>query len=346
MEYAQERNIFWDAIKGLAILLVLLGHSIQNCCSLVGGVCFNNPLYRVIYSFHMPLFMIICGFFFCYTVSRNSVISVIKKKVISILVPIVTFAVIWFPILYSGPFSFLKVAHFIFSSLTILWFLCQILLCMATVLYVRFLLKDNCLVYILICMLTMFLPNIGGLERYSFMLPMFVLGYWLNKYKWEPFILSRYKLHTFVICLLLYVVLILVYDNDSFIYTSKTYLFGVNPPWKQLAINLYRIFIGIVGSLLILSGGKIIYCLSFEKSRWRLIWTGFAFLGYFSLGIYCFQTLFWYFYPLIPHIGSISASHFILSIILGTILSLIICTAFSFICSKNKFTRLLLLGNR
>lgn len=53
-----ERNVLLDVLKGFAIFLVVMGHAIQY-----NQVDFDtNPLFRFIYSFHMPLFMFVSGF--------------------------------------------------------------------------------------------------------------------------------------------------------------------------------------------------------------------------------------------------------------------------------------------
>lgn len=48
-----QRNQRIDVIRGMAIMLVVLGHS---------GV--SEPLFQWIYSFHMPLFFFVSGIFF------------------------------------------------------------------------------------------------------------------------------------------------------------------------------------------------------------------------------------------------------------------------------------------
>ena len=49
----------WDFLRGIAIFLVLLGHSIQW----IDPEWQHNRLFEGIYSFHMPLFMFISGYF-------------------------------------------------------------------------------------------------------------------------------------------------------------------------------------------------------------------------------------------------------------------------------------------
>ena len=51
-----ERNYGFDNVKGILIFCVVLGHLLE--C--VGGYL---PLYRMIYLFHMPVFMFVSGFF-------------------------------------------------------------------------------------------------------------------------------------------------------------------------------------------------------------------------------------------------------------------------------------------
>ena len=59
------RNQCVDGLKGFAILLVVLGHCVQYG---LGEVNFNNenyfeyPIFKFIYSFHMPLFMLVSGY--------------------------------------------------------------------------------------------------------------------------------------------------------------------------------------------------------------------------------------------------------------------------------------------
>ena len=48
-----------DIIKGFAILLVLWGHAIQNLAQ--GDIYYSDPFFRLIYSFHMPLFALVNG---------------------------------------------------------------------------------------------------------------------------------------------------------------------------------------------------------------------------------------------------------------------------------------------
>ena len=48
------RNTYWDTVKGILIVLVVIGHT---------GTMMGDRWLSVIYSFHMPLFMFVSGFF-------------------------------------------------------------------------------------------------------------------------------------------------------------------------------------------------------------------------------------------------------------------------------------------
>ncbi|MGG3307313.1 acyltransferase family protein [Paenibacillus lautus] len=77
-----DKRIDWiDVLKGLAIILVVLGHS---------------PALHVrtyIFSFHMPLFFFISGYLFS-IIKYDNMFQFIKRKSLTILVPYVAFALI------------------------------------------------------------------------------------------------------------------------------------------------------------------------------------------------------------------------------------------------------------
>lgn len=61
----QLRDKSYDILKGMLILIVVLGHSCQlqyNPQDLFG--LWHDDLFNAIYSFHMPLFIMLSGYFF------------------------------------------------------------------------------------------------------------------------------------------------------------------------------------------------------------------------------------------------------------------------------------------
>lgn len=72
----KSRNEYIDIAKGIAIFLVVWGHVIKY--TLPTG----NDIYNLIYSFHMPVFFCISGYFANNTFLRESAIVFFLKKVI------------------------------------------------------------------------------------------------------------------------------------------------------------------------------------------------------------------------------------------------------------------------
>lgn len=67
MDNKVSRLLWADSLKGLLMILVILGHAIQVY---MPEACFHNHVWNLIYSFHMPAFMAVSGYF-AYRVHRN-----------------------------------------------------------------------------------------------------------------------------------------------------------------------------------------------------------------------------------------------------------------------------------
>lgn len=61
-QHAGKRLLWLDALKGILILLVVLGHAVQCAHRELGQEFTSDGLWRLIYSFHMPAFMAASGF--------------------------------------------------------------------------------------------------------------------------------------------------------------------------------------------------------------------------------------------------------------------------------------------
>lgn len=95
---APVRNGYLDFVKGIAIILVALGHSVQ-CGSgeaFRGGALFyEDSLFRFIYAFHMPLFMLVSGYVFCWSLGRRSFRETARKQFRSLVVPCVCWTLLY-----------------------------------------------------------------------------------------------------------------------------------------------------------------------------------------------------------------------------------------------------------
>ena len=58
---AQKRNIWLDNVKGFLIVCVVAGHFLESGIDYHSSMC--KSLFLFIYSFHMPLFVFVSGYF-------------------------------------------------------------------------------------------------------------------------------------------------------------------------------------------------------------------------------------------------------------------------------------------
>jgi len=95
-----KRNRSMDIAKAIGIILVVLGHS-------------NSPVTKIIYLFHMALFFFISGYFYKDNYTKEP-IKFIKKKILGLYVPFVSFSVIF--ILFHNLFIYLQFYNSIFAG--------------------------------------------------------------------------------------------------------------------------------------------------------------------------------------------------------------------------------------
>lgn len=75
---SKSRNIYFDILKGIAIILVAYGHVLQT----FNSNWESSIIGKTIYAFHMPLFMLISGYFFYPSVKKTDYNHFIKKRFI------------------------------------------------------------------------------------------------------------------------------------------------------------------------------------------------------------------------------------------------------------------------
>ena len=72
-----KRIEYIDFIKGICIFIVVWGHSIQNMGD--GNDFWTNPVHEFICSFHMPIFMLVSGFFFSKSIGKPLIPNVTRR---------------------------------------------------------------------------------------------------------------------------------------------------------------------------------------------------------------------------------------------------------------------------
>ena len=88
----EQRDNSLDFIKGVIIFLVIWGHMLQKTNqSMVYDSIWDNPIYKVIYAFHMPLFMSISGYLTFHSLKRRRGREFIKHR----LLPMIQTVIAW-----------------------------------------------------------------------------------------------------------------------------------------------------------------------------------------------------------------------------------------------------------
>ncbi|MBR6623063.1 MAG: acyltransferase family protein [Ruminococcus sp.] len=92
-----------DFIKGIAIILVIIGHVISQVWNSDPAVYENAFLFRLCYSFHMPLFVFVSGWICCVTMKTD--IHWLIKRIRRIALPYIIMTVFVFFLLRRNSIS-------------------------------------------------------------------------------------------------------------------------------------------------------------------------------------------------------------------------------------------------
>jgi len=85
----QERSDFLDFVKGVLMVLVLLGHQLQFWWHKGDAAMWSDGVFKAIYMFHMPLFMGVSGYIAAGAFRRRSLVPGTWRRFNQIIVPIV-----------------------------------------------------------------------------------------------------------------------------------------------------------------------------------------------------------------------------------------------------------------
>lgn len=80
-----KRYPYVDAMKALAIILVVLGHVLAGCKTETLGWD-DMIVWKFIYSFHMPLFMFVSGFV-CFNPLKKYSLRKVMERALSYMIP-------------------------------------------------------------------------------------------------------------------------------------------------------------------------------------------------------------------------------------------------------------------
>lgn len=340
----KNRNQHLDLLKGIAITLVILGHCIQFGSGSEfynKSLFYDNLIFKLIYSFHMPLFSLISGYFLFPTVRKYTFFTLTKRRFQQLLLPVFIVFFIYYSligILHRNDFSLGDYLFWYFSSCYhFLWFLWITFFISIFMSFVCRYLNDNIFIYLLFIVLIFIIPDNYIPATYKFVYPYFLLGYFFHKYNISKHTLWL-KCHSFwnsFIILIIYFVLFHFYTQKSYVYTTGMYILSDFP--SQLFIDLYRFLIGFIGSLYLII---LIQKIPTEKLSHR-IFLPLTCLGKYSSFVYMFQQ---FMVSYILQRVTPGISHNYLCNFLELLIIMLTASFFIWIFSRSKLTARFLLG--
>jgi fucose 4-O-acetylase-like acetyltransferase len=234
-----KRLEFVDALKGFAIFLVIWGHVIMQ----LGG--YPNFTYSIIYSFHMPLFFILSGFFFKSSL-KLSIKDFFSKKSFQLLYTWFFWCIV-LGIYYAVGHHLENTTHLQKVILVFnrwFWFLRDLWLSYVITYICYKILKKGYLVAIFGIFFVLLAPF---LMIQSFYFPLFLLGILLK----DNYSLILKHLNKFLFISFFIFVFCLFFWKDQYLlafpslFSNKTFSYD----FPNLYLSLFRWTIGISGSI-------------------------------------------------------------------------------------------------
>jgi len=200
----KERDVYWDSLKGVLIILVVLGHVLQ-----VGDSRLTITTISWIYSFHMPLFVFVSGYF------SNPDSPSYNKGCFRIIETYVCVQLIRC-ILEDG----LNIHSLLIPKMA-LWYLLSLFLWKCLLAWCPLKIRENKKALIITSIILSFVGGIFPLgtimscSRTFCFLPFFILGYCLRGYDYKRLIDYLNPLYASLLLLVAWVVF--YYANKNFI---------------------------------------------------------------------------------------------------------------------------------
>ncbi len=297
-----KRELLPDVLRGFAILLVVLGHCIQEGSGeqySAQALYFYDKLYQWIYSFHMPLFMMVSGYLTWNSMKKGKTgqerWQLLRRRTIALLAPIFLWTLVDCvrTMIIHAMNGMEQPQNLLFwyvnNALNNLWFLWAVFWCFLVAFIVHYYCRDSIVLYAVGFLVMFAIPDGLGLGAYKYMLPYFLVAFyghgWIEKNGDNMF--SKPKPWWIIICGLCFAGLFVFYDENSMIYLSGYKLVGKDV-LRQLGIDLYRALIGFIGSAFFILIWQYIVC-ALPDAKDNMVLRLLALLGKESMGIYIFS---------------------------------------------------------
>lgn len=276
-----ERIKYLDVLKFFAIYLVVLGHTIQFMTGSDNSFK-EDILFNIIYTFHMPLFAFISGYFSISGLNK-SFNSFLYRRSIQLLLPVFSWSIVYviYIILVERPAHYMGIVKSCF--LYHLWFLKCIWIC-NIVLYLIFKyikeFKKALWLFIITCLLLCVDKDLGNMYWISFLLPIYGVGFVVHRKNYN------FNKYISIIALVIYIILFQFWKVDYLIYfTPIKFINSGAIDIDNIGVTVLRWLIGLSFIIFIYNISKSIFPLIKEKIQNIL-----SNIGQRTLGIYIIQT--------------------------------------------------------
>lgn len=185
----QKHRLLWaDSQKGWLILLVILGHAIQT---VMPADCNSDHVWNLIYSFHMPAFMAVSGWFAFRPGQGGGYGNTMKRRCWQLLVPYVAWSLILFALM--GDYRAGQLANIVLRPDGYFWFLWVLFLINGIFLFgqwaSRRLHVDELAVTGTMCLalfgvMVVFEVRVCGFQFLSYYFIFYTLGYCVHRFPW------------------------------------------------------------------------------------------------------------------------------------------------------------------
>lgn len=280
------RITYWDNVRGVAILLVILAHSLHASVGM-------DPIDIAISSFHVYLFMVVSGYLFAGSL-RHTTPYLLLTKGIQLVLPVLLFGTADYFIGYFDPQAGVQanLVNWYARCLRTLWF-CQALFFCTMIVLVgnRVFKKKEWIFYILVLCAFLVFPDFAEQRGTKAMFPAFLFGYYMKKQGWETVLKDRLSV-LFPTSALAFSLLLVFYRSGMNFENLGVCIFSGKAPWQEiLYVDFYRVLIGLAGSVMTMS---LLYWLEYRANACKhgIL----ASIGRHTLWIYIIHVYLWVYY--------------------------------------------------
>lgn len=281
----RKRLIWADSLKGVLIILVVLGHAIQYT---IGNECYENRLWNIIYSFHMPAFMAVSGYLafrLNSSAGGGNLRKFVSRRFRQLLIPFFLWTLVWAFI--KGSISINVFFNYLLypgSGLWFLWvlFIINVIFVLGSELSAKMRINQIYVIlsigFVLVALMTLFDIRVFGFQFVAYYFVFYSLGFFLHKYEVQ---LIRKNIIFVTLLTIVWFILAWFWQMHS----VPVFLSALSMP-NSILQYLYRFITAAIAVYVIIAISPMLLN---KDSLWNI---PFKWLGQVSLGIYAIHLTF------------------------------------------------------